>query len=162
MTSIVLCTGLLLRGDRLLLVSSTYAGETQPLWTLPGGRQEPGESIAQTMVREFWEETGLRVRATSLAYVSESIDSQHALHVTNCTFRVSETDPTREAVPGDPAVGQARFVPAAEVPQLLRADVLRIPVAAALSGADHPRYFAFAASDVRTPFFTAPARAELR
>lgn len=31
------------------------------LWSLPGGRCEPGESLAQTVAREVWEETGLRV-----------------------------------------------------------------------------------------------------
>ncbi len=35
-------------------------------WCMPGGRMDPGESIAQTCVREVWEETGLRVRVVRL------------------------------------------------------------------------------------------------
>jgi 8-oxo-dGTP pyrophosphatase MutT (NUDIX family) len=35
-------------------------------WCMPGGRMDPGESIAQTCVREVWEETGLRVRVKRL------------------------------------------------------------------------------------------------
>jgi len=35
-------------------------------WCMPGGRMDPGESIAQTCVREVWEETGLRVRIVRL------------------------------------------------------------------------------------------------
>ncbi|MBE7435933.1 MAG: NUDIX domain-containing protein [Anaerolineales bacterium] len=35
-------------------------------WCLPGGRMESGESAAETCEREFWEETGLKVRATRL------------------------------------------------------------------------------------------------
>ncbi len=35
-------------------------------WAMPGGRQDVGESITQTCVREVWEETGLRVRVKRL------------------------------------------------------------------------------------------------
>ncbi len=31
-------------------------------WTLPGGIIDPGESPAQALVREVWEETGVRIR----------------------------------------------------------------------------------------------------
>ncbi len=36
------------------------------LWALPGGRQDPGESLMETAVRETLEETGIRVRVTGL------------------------------------------------------------------------------------------------
>lgn len=154
MNRIQLCSGLLRRGHRVLLVRVCYPGEREPLWTLPGGRQERDETIAQTVAREFWEECGLRVRAASLAYVSESIDPARNAHVVNCTFRVEETQPRSEPTPRDPAIAEARFVPAAEAPALLRADVLRIPVAAALQGDDAPRYFAFRHDEVEVPFFS--------
>jgi 8-oxo-dGTP diphosphatase len=31
-------------------------------WSVPGGRQEPGETLRQTAAREAYEETGLEVR----------------------------------------------------------------------------------------------------
>lgn len=47
---------------RVLLIHKT----DNDLWALPGGGHEPGESIADTVVREVKEETGYDVRVTDL------------------------------------------------------------------------------------------------
>jgi ADP-ribose pyrophosphatase YjhB (NUDIX family) len=47
---------------RLLLIRRGHAPHAG-LWSLPGGRVEPGESAAAAVEREVLEETGLRVRA---------------------------------------------------------------------------------------------------
>jgi ADP-ribose pyrophosphatase YjhB (NUDIX family) len=85
-SAVHLATGIAVRNERLLLVASRYANQPQPLWNLPGGRQQPGELLAETVVREFYEETHLRVRAGELAYVSESYDANR--HFLNATFLV--------------------------------------------------------------------------
>ncbi|MEV4483446.1 NUDIX hydrolase [Micromonospora coxensis] len=51
--------------DRVLLIQRTDNG----LWSLPGGGQEIGESIAETAVRETHEETGVRVEVTGMVGV---------------------------------------------------------------------------------------------
>lgn len=153
MTRIQLCTGLLRRADTLLLVRCRYDGEPEPLWVLPGGRQETTESIPHTIIREFFEETSLRVVPQSLAYVSESIDERRSYRVTNYSFNVSESDVQVQPRPRDPNVVEVRFVAHEEAIALLAADVLRIPVAAALSSDAHPRYFAFTSADIAVPFF---------
>src|SRR5579863_1804954 len=104
MTRIQLCTGLLRRGNTVLLVRCRYDGEPQPLWVLPGGRQETGETIAHAVVREFREETSLAVTPDSLAYVSESFDEPRRLHVVNYTFVVREADETARVAPRDSKV----------------------------------------------------------
>lgn len=43
-------------------------------WCLPGGRMESGESAAEACEREFWEETGLKVRASRLIGVYSNPD----------------------------------------------------------------------------------------
>ncbi|MFK3983511.1 NUDIX hydrolase [Micromonospora sp. NPDC050397] len=48
--------------DRVLLIQRTDNG----LWALPGGAQDVGESIAQTVVRETREETGIDVEVTGM------------------------------------------------------------------------------------------------
>lgn len=53
--------GIAERGNQIALVRiDTGAGETW--WDLPGGALDPGEDEAAAMIREFGEETGLRVR----------------------------------------------------------------------------------------------------
>jgi len=156
-TVIQLCSGLLVRDGHILLTRCVYAGEKEPLWTLPGGRQEANETKPQTVTREFWEEASLRVKVGQLAYASESIDVQRGQHVMNTTFYIEESDPKQAPRSQDANVVDVRFVPVAEAPALLRADVLRIPVEAALSGALDGRYFSFRADEVAEPFFrTAP------
>ncbi len=75
-----LATGLAVVDGRVLLVASRYPNHAQPLWNLPGGRQQAGELLTETVEREIHEETGLRVRVGSLAYLGESYDGeQHYL-----------------------------------------------------------------------------------
>ncbi len=57
--------GVLERDGTLALVRIARDGEA-PYFDLPGGALDPGEDEAQALVREFGEETGLRVRASAL------------------------------------------------------------------------------------------------
>ena len=50
---------------RLLLVKRGHEPGAG-LWSLPGGRIEPGETDAEALMREMWEETGLEVEPGSL------------------------------------------------------------------------------------------------
>jgi 8-oxo-dGTP diphosphatase len=50
---------------RLLLIKRGHEPGAG-LWSLPGGRVEPGETDAEALVREMREETGLAVRAGRL------------------------------------------------------------------------------------------------
>jgi len=53
---------------KVLLTRRTDNG----LWCLPGGGMDPGESIAETCIREVREETGLEVHITRLTGVYSS------------------------------------------------------------------------------------------
>jgi len=66
--NIVRCVGAIITDDdgRLLLVQRGHA-PSQGLWSIPGGRVEPGESDEQAVMREIAEETGLVVRVGELA-----------------------------------------------------------------------------------------------
>jgi 8-oxo-dGTP pyrophosphatase MutT (NUDIX family) len=51
----------IIREEKVLLIKRAYA-PYQHLWTLPGGRMEPGETIEQCAIREVQEELNITVR----------------------------------------------------------------------------------------------------
>ena len=57
-------------GQRILLTRRT----DNQRWCLPGGRLDPGESIAECCAREVWEETGLCARIVKLIGVYTTPD----------------------------------------------------------------------------------------
>ena len=61
------------REGRLLLVREKADG----CWSPPGGWADPGESAAENVVREVWEESGFRVRALELMAVFDRTKHPH-------------------------------------------------------------------------------------
>jgi ADP-ribose pyrophosphatase YjhB (NUDIX family) len=61
----------IIQSDKILLTKR----EDFEVWCLPGGHVDPGESFAQTAIREAHEETGLRVELLRLVGVYSRIGS---------------------------------------------------------------------------------------
>jgi 8-oxo-dGTP diphosphatase len=57
--------GLIHHEDRLLITQRPRGTHLEGLWEFPGGKQDPGESLEECLVREVEEETGLRIRVLS-------------------------------------------------------------------------------------------------
>jgi ADP-ribose pyrophosphatase YjhB (NUDIX family) len=75
-------TGVVIEGDRILLLNQdTGTGRS---WSLPGGKVEEGETLADALVREMREETGLDVAPGRLLYVCDHLvgDGTHVVHLT--------------------------------------------------------------------------------
>ena len=65
--------GILVHDGRVLLVRSSSPHINPPLWWLPGGGIDFGESPEETLLREFTEETGLSVKDPLLLDVASDV-----------------------------------------------------------------------------------------
>src|SRR3954454_6430806 len=105
--------GIAVADDRILLVRrgrGPAAGE----WSVPGGRVEAGETLAEAVVRELLEETGVEGVCGELIGWTELLDdSDGSPHHVILDFRVSVLEAT-QPVAGDDA-DEARWVPLADV-----------------------------------------------
>ena len=65
------------RDGKILLIQRSDNGN----WSMPGGAQDPGESLTRTAIRETLEESGVHVRVTGL--VGIFTDPRHVVHYTS-------------------------------------------------------------------------------
>jgi ADP-ribose pyrophosphatase YjhB (NUDIX family) len=144
-----LAHGILERDGRILLAASAYPNHAQPLWNLPGGRQRAGETLDQTVRREFLEETQLFVEVNGLRYVSESYDAAGATHFTGFIFSVSSAGTPRTA--SDVHVVDVDWVPIDELRSRIAVKVVRDPLIANLID-PRQRYFPFAEAGITIEF----------
>jgi 8-oxo-dGTP diphosphatase len=101
------------RGNRLLLIKRGHEPGAG-LWSLPGGRIEPGETDQEAVAREILEETGLRVECRDLLGTVELPGLGGAV-IQVSDYRAVVTG--GDLVPGDDAE-DARWVSAAELDAL--------------------------------------------
>src|SRR5690554_5124933 len=78
--------GLLVRHEKLLLVKLKSPVTDAMVWMPPGGGVEFGENIEDALIREFQEETKLKVKVGNLLHVDELIEA--GFHAVEFYFRV--------------------------------------------------------------------------
>lgn len=100
-----------LKGGQVLLVRRSKPPRLGQ-WSLPGGRQELGETLDQAARREVLEETGITCRIASLVDVIDLIDRDSSGTVER---HFTLIDYVAEWVEGDPVAGddalEAAWVP---------------------------------------------------
>jgi 8-oxo-dGTP diphosphatase len=93
MTRKITTRGIVLHDGKLLCArlkpyNDPERTEAHDFWCLPGGKLEPGESLAAGVEREMIEETGVKPVIGNLLYVQQFTDGEHEFlefffHVTN-------------------------------------------------------------------------------
>jgi 8-oxo-dGTP diphosphatase len=106
------CVGAIAVVDERLLLIRRGHGPAAGEWSVPGGRVEPGETLAEAVVRELAEETNVEGVCDRLVGWVERISS--AYHFVILDFAVTVLDPTTVAAGADAA--EAEWVALDEVP----------------------------------------------
>jgi 8-oxo-dGTP diphosphatase len=106
------CVGAVVVVDGRLLLIRRGRGPSQGEWSVPGGRVEAGELLAEAVVRELAEETGLEgVCGEMIGWVERVGDGYHFVIL---DFAVTLLDLDAAPVAGDDAA-EAAWVPLHEV-----------------------------------------------
>lgn len=78
--------GVLRKGDSLLLIRHRKAENTY--WLLPGGGVDYGETMEDSLKREFLEECNLEVEVKELLFISQGIAPDKSRHIIQAVFLV--------------------------------------------------------------------------
>ncbi|MDQ3953311.1 MAG: NUDIX hydrolase [Actinomycetota bacterium] len=103
---------IVVKDDRLLMIRRAKEPGAG-LWSLPGGRIEHGEYLADALQREVAEETGLDVRVHDLVGILEVVGEPHYVILDYYAEVLGDDAPVAS---GD--VSDARWVPLDEVASL--------------------------------------------
>lgn len=133
--------GAVIEEDKILLVQE----KSDRLWTLPGGYADVGISPSENVVKEIWEEAGLRVRAQALYGLRHKARHGYDADARDFYKLFFLCEATQEGQP-EPGLetADAAFFALDELPPLSTGRVLEKDIVAAFAFRNEPtRFVAF-------------------
>ena len=114
--AVEISVGAVIVHDGRLLLIRRGRGVAAGRWSLPGGRVEFGETLAQAVAREVREETGLTVTVGEFLGWVERMGQDPPYHYVILDFEAAPAEPDLTLTAADDA-SAALWVPLGEVPQ---------------------------------------------
>ncbi len=111
-----LAVGAVVVDDERLLVVRRGHGRAAGTWSIPGGRVEAGETLAEAVTRELREETAIEGVCGPLLGPVELLADDASPHVVILGYQVSLLDFTEPTAGSD--AREARWVPLLDVAEL--------------------------------------------
>ena len=109
--------GAVVRDGRLLLVHHTYGAKK---WQIPGGYAKFHECVHESVVREVYEETGIRAQVDGMLGIRHRVNERD-----NSTYLIFKMTPLdlHDPIPDDREVDGARYFTLSEIEALSPEDI---------------------------------------
>lgn len=141
MKNYVITAGIILSGEKILLVKHGTEFGSEPFWTIPGGTAKEGEDIIQSLFREVKEETGLScISLADLGYTAQHMNYKKGWQSVVLVGVIRNFKGTINTIHTDEDVLEVRFFSFNKAVQHLQRSPFRImsePLIAYLRGKPH-------------------------
>lgn len=107
--------GVLFNRHQQVLLIKRNQPPAQGLWSIPGGRLEPGESLVDACRREFYEETNLDIEVKNIVAVVER--QLEGFHYVVIDYRVYLVDEEKSVPTAQSDVAEAKWIGLADLGQ---------------------------------------------
>ena len=92
MTERITTAGIAIRNGKVLVGKRVKGGSLSEMWEFPGGKNRWGESVADTLKREYEEELGVAVNVWDEVFQYDFVNKDTQYHLKACLVEVLSDD----------------------------------------------------------------------
>ena len=106
--------GIVIHDDKALLVKLNYGRAANKFWLIPGGFLEAGETLNEGVVREIFEETGMKVEPQGVIGVRTMVRRTDNLTDLYCVVKCKLLSEPQPLVPQESEISAVQWIPIAD------------------------------------------------